>query len=299
MVEVNPPDFEQSGCWTAEGFRHIFNSMICVDGVVGQNDLLVTAVGGASVNVSVAAGTAWVEGTINGAEGMYRVTNDAAEVQTISANGAGTTRIDLVIATVYDSQYAGGVDQWAIEVVTGVAGGGVPAVPNSTRAGYVVLAQVTVPATGGTPSVVADVRQRMSTCGTFPRAKISATAPTAIPDTTETQVNFDTVDYADAEFFDTSVANQVGILEDGLYDIEGFSGLGAGSSGAGWLIYNNGVTDVVGASGASGVGFSWAVPATTLGYQLSAGDNLQMWDQQFSGGPVDAVQSLINIRKVG
>lgn len=299
MVEQNPPDFEQSGCWTAEGFRHIFNSMICVEGVIGQDDLLVTAVGGASVNVSVAAGSAWVEGTLNGAEGMYRVTNDAAEVQTISANGAGTSRIDLVIATVYDSQYAGAVDQWAIEVVTGVAGGGVPAVPTTTRAGYVVLAQVTVPASGGTPSVVSDVRQRMSTCGTFPRVKISASAPTSIPDTTETQVtSLDVVEHVDAEFFDLSVPDQVGILEDGLYDIEGFSGLGAGSSGAGWLIYN-GVVPVVGASGASGVGSSWAVPAVTLSYPLSAGDNLQVWDQQFSGAPVDAVQSLINVRKVG
>lgn len=167
MVEQNPPDFEQSGCWTAEGFRDIFASMVCEPGVVDRaaGDLLVTAVGGGSVNVSVAAGSAWVEGTLNGAQGMYRIYNDAAEVQTITANGAGSSRIDLVIASVYDSQYVGGVDQWAIEVITGVAGGGVPAVPTSTRSGYIILGEVTVPASGGTPSVVADVRPSMRMCG--------------------------------------------------------------------------------------------------------------------------------------
>lgn len=299
MVEQNPPDFESSGCWGPETFRRVFNSMICVDGVVGSNDLLVTAVGGASVNVSVAAGVAWVEGSLNGALGMYRVYNDAAEVQTISANGAGTSRIDLVIASVYDSDYIGGVNQWAIEVITGVAGGGVPAVPTSTRAGYIILAEVTVPASGGTPSVVEDVRQRMSTCGTFPRVRISASAPTSIPDTTETQVvNLDVVEHVDPEFFDLSVPDQVGIVEDGLYDVEGFSGLGAGSDGAGWLIYR-GSDGVVGASGASGVGSTWAVQAATLSFVLEAGDNLQIWDQQFSGAPIDAQQSYISVRKVG
>lgn len=165
MVEVNPPQFMDGQCYTWSDFRHVFQSIVCDAGVVETDDLLVTAAGGASVNVNVSAGSAWIEGSINGAQGMYLVTNGASKPVTIAANGAGAARIDLIVASVYDSQYIGGVDQWALEVVQGVAGGGVPAVPDLTRSGYVILGEVTVPASGGTPSVVEDVRDRMQMCG--------------------------------------------------------------------------------------------------------------------------------------
>lgn len=165
MVEVNPPLLLDGQCYTWSDFRHVFDSIVCGPGVVESDDLLVSAVGGASIDVSVAAGSAWIRGDLNGSEGMYLVTNDGAKVVSLSANGAGADRIDLIIASVYDSQYAGGVDQWAIEVVQGIAGGGVPAVPTTTRSGYIILDEVTVPASGATPSVTADVRDRMEVCG--------------------------------------------------------------------------------------------------------------------------------------
>lgn len=167
MVELNPPQFMDGQCYTWSDFRHVFDSIVCTEGAVdlAGGDLLVTAVGGASVNVNVAAGSAWIEGSVNGAQGMYLVTNDASKPVTIAANGAGAARIDLIVASVYDSQYIGGVDQWALEVVQGIAGGGVPAVPDLTRSGYVILGEVTVPASGGTPSVVDDIRPQMGICG--------------------------------------------------------------------------------------------------------------------------------------
>lgn len=166
MAEVNPPFFEEN-CYTLARWRKMMNSIVCEEGVrdLSDGDLLVTAVGGGSLNVSVAAGHAWVQADLNGGEGIYEIENDAAEVQTIAANAAGSARIDLVIASIYDSDYVGASDTWSIDIVQGVAGAGVPAVPASTRVGYLLLAQVTVPASGGTPSVVADVRPQMVVCG--------------------------------------------------------------------------------------------------------------------------------------
>lgn len=303
MVESNPPAFADGQCYTFEQFRQVFGSIVCVEGVVDRaaGELLVTADGGASVDVTVAAGRAWIQGDINGAEGMYRVYNDAAKPVTIDANGAGSDRIDLIIGSVYDSQYIGAVDQWAIEVVKGTAGAGVPAVPDSTRSGYIVFAQVTVPASGATPSVVADVRQAMSTCGGQPWAQISASAPTSCPDGVETKIALDIVDHEDTDFF-TCTADRITIEVDGLYAIEAYSKISVAdvSSGADQTVYLNNVTVVVVAEGGSGAGSgNVGVPIIRTNYPLVAGDYLEYWNTQYATGSKDASNGRLQVRKVG
>lgn len=221
MVEVNPPEFISGECYTFEDYRHAFSGVVCVEGVTSSDDLVVTAVGGASVNVNVGAGSAWVEGDLNGAAGVYYVENDASVAMTIGANGAGSSRIDRIIASVYDSQYIGAVNQWAIEVVQGVAGAGVPAVPDSTRSGWVELAQVTVPASGGTPSVVSDLAEVMVTCGRSQEAQpyvmLRATGVQSIPHAVNTKINLPNTVHLDEDFFSVS-ASEITILQDGVYD---------------------------------------------------------------------------------
>lgn len=299
MVELNPPQFLVGQCYTWTDFRHVFNSIICTDGVVDlyAGDLLVTAAGGGSINVAVAAGSAWVEGSLNGAQGIYHVTNGASKPVTISANGAGSPRIDLVIASVYDSQYIGGVDQWALEVVAGVAGGGVPAVPTSTRSGYIILGEVTVPASGGAPSVVNDVRTGMSVCGTQPTVILRATAATSIPSNVETQIEISTVERVDVEFFDTSVPDQVTILQDGLYDIWCETAIAPGVADVKLTTYNDAVPVAAARSQASTQG--WAHQPTQLSFPLMAGDFLYLWVIHQGVGAHDANDGRLLIRKVG
>jgi hypothetical protein len=302
MVEVQPPEFMDGQCYTFATFRQVFDSIICVEGVVNHagGDLLVTPVGGASVNVSVAAGSAWIQGDLNGAQGIYHVTNNAAKVMTISANGAGSARTDLIIASVYDSQYIGGVDQWALEVVQGVAGGGVPAVPLSTRSGYIILGEVTVPATGGTPSTVDDgARQSMSTCGAFPYVVLRATAPTSVPDGAETQIELSTIEHTDDAFFDTSVPDQVTILQPGLYDVWAEVEVDTGGVAADVriIVYND-ATAVAGAASQSSVD-GWSHQASQLSYPFVPTDFLWLWAKQESGGGTSAVGGRMLIRKVG
>jgi hypothetical protein len=305
MVEVQPPRLMDGQCYTFAEFRQVFDSIICTDGVVDRygGDLLVTAVGGASVNVSVAAGSAWIDGSLNGAQGTYNVVNDAAKVMTIGANGAGADRIDLIVASIYDSQYIGAVDQWALEVVPGVAGGGVPAVPTTTRSGYIILGEVTVPASGATPSVVADVRTSMSTCGANPFVNLTASASTEVAaGGIETQLDLDTIVYVDPEFFDvTTTPNAVGILADGLYDITAEMQISTGGSGdlAGFIVYS-GVNPIVGAtSGTGGAGGGWAHQGTQQSWPLAAGEILDLWGSQSDGSPHDATFARLHIRKVG
>lgn len=166
MAEVNPPDFEAGECYTAENWRHVFDSIVCTEGVVDlSTDLVVTAVGGVSRDVNVSGGDAWIEGDINGSSGMYHVRNTTQVTKAIDVNAAGSLRYDLIIASVYDAQYIGASKTWAIEVIKGTAGAGVPAVPDLTRVGYIILAVVEVPISSGAPSVVEDVRPQMQLCG--------------------------------------------------------------------------------------------------------------------------------------
>lgn len=307
MVEVNPPEFQGANCYTFEDFRQTFGGVVCTEGVTSAGDLLVTAAGGASINVNVAAGTAWVAGDLNGSSGMYFVTNDAQVTVTIAANGAGSSRIDLILATVYDSQYIGAADNWAIEVVQGTAGGGVPAVPDSTRAGYLILGHVTVPASGGTPSVVANLAETIVTCGRTdvaqPYALLTAAGTTTVPTggATPTLITLATTTHLDSAYF-TVASSVVTITEDGTYDI-GWS-LTLTGSPASWVgsgISKNGLAfaNLIAHMDIGDATTTYVVSTTHSGESLSAGNTLRLVGYQNSGSSKTASSGRLLIRKVG
>lgn len=97
----------------------------------------------AAMSVRVDKGIAVVTGTENALQGSYICINDALKTLTIAASDPSLSRTDLVIARVRDQQYSGVTNAWALEVVTGTPGAGVPALPASS----LELARVTVGAT--------------------------------------------------------------------------------------------------------------------------------------------------------
>lgn len=120
------------------------------EGVVGEDDLAVSEkASGANMSVDVAAGAAWVAGDDDAdAQPTYRLRNDATVNVTIEAADATNPRIDLVVARVYDSAFAGVSDTGTIEVVKGTAAGtpSAPSLPNNA----IELAQVAVAASATT-----------------------------------------------------------------------------------------------------------------------------------------------------
>ncbi len=102
-----------------------------------------------SMNVVVGPGIAYIPGTEAPTQGTYVCVNDGDVTLPIAASHASLTRIDLVIARVYDAQYSGSINAWALEVVVGTPGGTAPSVPDNS----LVLAQITI---GPTVTTITD-----------------------------------------------------------------------------------------------------------------------------------------------
>ena len=168
MAEINPPSWLEDQCYTATQFRQVWGTLICGQGVkyaggVGT-DLRVGSTSSAPLTVLVAAGSAFIEGTQVANQGMYHVVNDSQISLTLETPGPTDTRIDLVVARVYDSQYSGTVDEWVIEVVTGdpsTAPQPPDAPPNSLPLAAVTVAPGTV---NTSPGMIADLRNTFQTC---------------------------------------------------------------------------------------------------------------------------------------
>ena len=150
------PVFAQASPLSASMLRRL-NDFNLMSGVRGDTDLKVSPRGlGANMSVDVAAGIATIPATI----GVHVVASDAVVNVTIAAAPVSGSRIDLIVATVRDSQATGSGtnSDWIIDKVTGVSSAtpAVPATPNYS----IVLAQVTVPS--GTASItlarIADYR---------------------------------------------------------------------------------------------------------------------------------------------
>lgn len=106
--------------------------------------LLVTEDSPLSMNVRVASGICWVQGTENATQGGYSVMNDGTVLVTLDAAHATLARIDLVVVRIQDSQYSGGSNTATIEKVTGTPAGS-PTVPTAP-ANSLILAQIAVAA---------------------------------------------------------------------------------------------------------------------------------------------------------
>jgi hypothetical protein len=168
MTEVNPPAYEQNGCYTAQQDRQVIEGLICVEGVrePATGSLQVSPGGGLSVNV--AAGSGYIQGDNVATQGVYYVVNDGTVNLALAAADPTDGRVDRVIAEVLDSQYSGVSDLWQLRVITGTPS---PApTPPAEPINAITLALVTVGAGAVTP-VVTDGRQSYQLC------------PEALPDT--------------------------------------------------------------------------------------------------------------------
>ncbi|HEV7679987.1 MAG TPA: hypothetical protein VGQ42_15600 [Candidatus Dormibacteraeota bacterium] len=149
----NGPGFIQANTNNSEILRQIIASIFPVGGVVGLNDLLVTANGTPNMTVNVAAGFGIIKGTeVATTQGSYHVYNDASVSKAISAADPTNPRKDLVVIKAQDAQYSGAVNTWSIAVVTGTPNATPvdPAVPNNsfTLARILVTASKTSIVTG-------------------------------------------------------------------------------------------------------------------------------------------------------
>lgn len=155
-----PPTWLQNREYPARIERMMLSKYFQAPGVVSTSAFRVTAQSTPNMTLNVAAGSAWVAGTQVTNQGYYNVVNDSIAIINIPASNT-SSRTDIIVLTIYDSEYAGSFNTAQIEVITGSPGGGTPATPgNSIR-----LATVTVGAnvTSITNANIVDSRPSMTT----------------------------------------------------------------------------------------------------------------------------------------
>jgi hypothetical protein len=146
MVGADLPLWTQNGSYGAVLDRLAIETMTTA-GVRGPAALAVTQrAAGANLSVDVAPGVCAVSGTDTTNQGRYLCRSTAVNNLTVGGPPtAGLTRIDRIVARVYDTAVVGGsVNAWQLEVVAGTpaASPSPPAIPASSLA----LARVSVPA---------------------------------------------------------------------------------------------------------------------------------------------------------
>lgn len=111
------------------------------------------------MSVSVSPFRAFIQGTSGGNQGGYFCVRDASANLTF-ADGGGSDRTDLVIARIYDDTYdSSGETKFAIEIVQGTGGGGVPATPaNSIKLAEKVITAGMSAGSGGLGTAPVDKR---------------------------------------------------------------------------------------------------------------------------------------------
>lgn len=95
------PLYLQPKAYDARSDRKWFSDIIS-PGVIGSGDYAVTATAG-NMNISIAAGVAYILGQNVPDQGTYRQYTTAATVLTVGANASGNPRIDTVILRVMDN----------------------------------------------------------------------------------------------------------------------------------------------------------------------------------------------------
>lgn len=163
---------------SADVFRRTMQTLIAGSGVVEAGDLAVTQNGTPNMSANVAAGMLWAPGTLGAttgfgnninsqtfyglpsgktAQGMYCAYQDGTVNVGFSTADPANPRIDLVVGSIQDAQYAGVSNAPVLQVITGTPNASpiVPAAPAST----VVLAQVLVGA-GVTSIVTANITDK-------------------------------------------------------------------------------------------------------------------------------------------
>ena len=173
---------------TADIFRRAVSTLLNPEGGVGQpltawpTPLKVTALGSPNLSVNVAAGEAWIPGTLSaGIQGMYYVLNDAtynvsltsppagAPYTAWSAPSSGNSQIISIVAAVFDTDYSQTMPdshaspwaEWWVYPVYGTAASSptAPSLPSNS----ILLAQFTVThsTTSITSGMINDMRNQV------------------------------------------------------------------------------------------------------------------------------------------
>lgn len=217
MAERNPPLFQNVSSTYQGADLGLPYRDIVEEGVI--DGLAVTTASG--MNVSVAAGSAWVMGTTTPAsQPTYRVYNDGAVTKAITSDGSNPRRV-LVVAQVIDQTYAGASRTWTINAVHGTAASSPsdPAIPASSLR----LARIHVPA--GATSIAAgnitDLRQGANVGGVTRRGLQLTVGSFSVAHSTETAVPW-TSNISTAFSNDFTLANNaITVQRNGWYEIEG------------------------------------------------------------------------------
>ena len=198
MTVRSVPIFLQAGSHPAEETRLMLGGMLGTvtgsfaggvasadpaHGVVRATDFAVTQNGTPNMSVNVAAGGAFIRGTLNANQGAYHVWNDGTVNLSISAADATNGRRDLVIAQVRDAAYSGATNDARITVVTGTPAAS-PADPSlASFPNALVLARITVAAgdTAINTADITDLRTLANQSGKMPTFTTQALATIAIP----------------------------------------------------------------------------------------------------------------------
>lgn len=124
QVVLSPdPLYLQPKSYDARSDRKWFADIMSA-GVVGSGDFAVTATAG-NMNISVAAGVAYVLGQNIGDQGMYRQYSPSSNVMTVGSNASGNPRIDTVILRIMDNAAdTSTFNEARIEIVPGTATAG-------------------------------------------------------------------------------------------------------------------------------------------------------------------------------
>lgn len=162
-MPTDNPTYQQALKYHAREDRRHDSRLPLQAGVTGSAGLKVTT-NGAGLQVSVAAGDAWIQGSHAGVvrQGLYSTRLDAAEVWTATAAHATLPRIDSLVLRIRDTEPApatagDGANSGVIELLTGTATAGAtlanrngfPTLPASS----LLLADLLVPATFAGPFV--------------------------------------------------------------------------------------------------------------------------------------------------
>lgn len=148
MTAVNPPFALQNAgaTHTAENDRLAMGSLIAGARVfesLTSRGGFAPAIGGTyspsqtgspSLAVQIGAGVAYVPGTTGAKQGVYACTNDGTVTIALDTAHGSLPRIDLIVVQVEDSAYAGAVNAFKIDNVTGTAASSpvAPAAPDSS-----------------------------------------------------------------------------------------------------------------------------------------------------------------------
>ncbi|WP_354596851.1 hypothetical protein R1Y80_09890 [Streptomyces sp. JL1001] len=163
MTEINPPAWMQASTYPARTDRLTVSALLTHPGFSAdegsptrvrsgvkpsyqQYQLKVRAAPTPNMTVIVSGGTAYVDNRDTGGAGAYVCVNDGDRTLTVQpAGGAGQYRKDCVVASVYDAENSGSVNEWRLEVIQGsYAASAGAAVRPSLPPSCVVLADLAI-----------------------------------------------------------------------------------------------------------------------------------------------------------